>query len=240
MRFFIVLITLGLCLAACGDDPEPVAGKAPPAPAATAPAGTPLPDTAGGTLHAGTTYATRRFSPAIRITPAPGKWAAEIGEQATNFDLALRGIDGQAILAFYRADRVFDPVKGGRTPADMVPAPDDFAAWLRHHPHLETSRPVRVKRLGLEGVRIDIRAVSHPERVPDECGRHAGRCVPMLYDGTDMIFYTYGTYESRVRFYVLELDGGKQLIIEEYFENPSDVKAHRGTLERTLANATMA
>jgi hypothetical protein len=88
-------------------------------------------------------------------------------------------------------------------------------------------------------VRVDVRAVSHPPRVPDDCGRHADRCVPMLYDGTDVLFYTYGTVEARVRFYVLDLPSGGQLVAEEYFENPSDVKTQRPSLEQTLRDTTM-
>ncbi len=239
-RLLIPIVVLGL--AACGESSSKPAPKlaAPASTASEATAGTPFPSSVGGALHAGTTYTTQLFEPRLRVTPAAGKWVAEIGEIETDFSVARRGIHGQAILAFHRVTRVFDPEKGGRTPGDMVPAPDDFAAWLEQHPHLRTSRPVRVKRLGLEGVRIDVRAVSHPPRVPDECGRHADRCVPLLYDGTDMIFYTYGTVESRVRFYVLELDGGDQLVVEEYFENPSDVKTQRRSLERTLADTVMA
>jgi hypothetical protein len=240
MRSLTILGVLVLCLAGCGSDesepaPKPAAKITPDRPAVT-----PFPSAVGGALHAGTAYRTQVFDPPLRITPAPGKWVAEIGEISTDFDIAKTGIHGQAILAFHRVSRVFDPVKGGREVSDMVPAPDDFAAWLEAHPHLKTSRPVRVKRLGLEGVRIDARPVSHPPRVPDECGRHADRCVPVLYDGTDMIFYSYGTVESRVRFYVLELDGGDQLVVEEYFENPSDFKTQRGALEQSLRDTTMA
>jgi hypothetical protein len=240
MRITVLITIALLALAGCGsDDPEPAAK----APAQTTPkplSGTPFPTSVGGTLHAGTTYTTEQFTPHLKITPAPGKWVAEIGELPTDLSVAKRGIRGQAILAFHDVSRVFDPVKGGRTLSDMVPAPDDFAAWLEQHPHLKTSKPVRVKRMGLEGVRIDARAVSHPKRVPDECGRHADRCVPLFYDGTDMIFYTYGTVESRVRFYVLELPQGKQLVVEEYYENPSDVKTQSRSLELTLRDTVMA
>jgi hypothetical protein len=242
MRTTFLVAALALCLAACGDDPAPSrpAAAKPAAATPSAPDGTPFPDAVGGTLHAGTTYTTRAFTPHLEITPPPGKWVAEIGEIETDLSVAKRGIKGQAILAFHLPARVFDPKQGGVDPGDMVPAPDDFAAWLEAHPHLKASRPVRVKRLGLEGVRIDVRAVSHPPKVPEDCGRHADRCVPVLYDGTDTVFYTYGTVESRVRFYVLELDGGRQLVVEEYFENPSDFKTQLKSLEDTLADTRMA
>lgn len=239
MRIAFVLTLLAVAGAGCGsEDPKPA--PEPSAPAATAPAGTPFPSGTGASLHAGTTYTTQLFEPKLEITPAPGKWVAEIGEIETDLSVAKRGIRGQAILAFHRITGVFDPRQGGEIPGDRAPAPDDFAAWLEAHPHLKASRPQRVKRVGLEGVRIDVRAVSHPPKVPNECGRHADRCVPVFYDGTDMVFYTYGTVESRVRFYVLELEGGDQLVVEEYFENPSDRRSELGSLERTLRATRLA
>jgi hypothetical protein len=238
MRSSLLIAVAAVALAACGEQDKKSAAK--PAADPIRQSGTPFPTSVGGSLHAGTTYTTEVFDPHIKITPAPGKWVAEVGELETDFSVAKRDIKGQAILAFHRVSRVFDAEKGGREVSDMVPAPDDFAAWLEQHPHLDAGKPKRVTRLGLQGVRIDVRAVSHPPKVPDECGRHADRCVPLIYDGTDVIFYTYGTVESRVRFYVLELDGGDQLVVEEYFENPEDFQTERHSLERTLSDAATA
>ena len=197
----------------CGDDdpgePGPRATTT-----ATGTAGRPFPTGDVTPLESGVTYTTRRFTPPLQITTTDEPWIAETGDRPNDFSLALDVPRGQAILGFHRAKLVVDPRRGAEKPGDRVPGPRDFAAWLRTHPHLRTTRPVPTTALGLRGVRIDVTVRSAPGRVPDDCGKFVGVCVALLHDGFDWALYPE---DSKARFLVLD-QGGRQLIIDEWVQ----------------------
>ena len=109
-------------------------------------------------------------------------------------------VDSSA-LAFHHMTQVFDPAKGGKTPGDAVAGPDDFAAWLTGHPHLNATTPKPVEALGLKGVSIDVRVKSSQPRRYKDCGKVQGECVVMFVGKIEPI--VYGSL-SFGRFYVLE------------------------------------
>jgi hypothetical protein len=165
-------------------------------------------------LEAHKTYTTHRFTPTLRFTLGGGSWMVENRESPTDFSIALEMPSTlAATIGWHRVTRVFDPVKGGVLPRDLVPFHGDFANWLTHHPRLRTSTPERVTIAGLTGVRVDVTSKSQPPRVPRDCGKAGPRCVPVFYDGQDTLTYARG---DRGRLTVLALPEGGQLVMEEF------------------------
>jgi hypothetical protein len=191
-------------------------------------------------LTSGKTYTTAVFQPAIRFRLPPGKWGSEAGDSPRHFAIAStappKGI-GQAIIEAHRVDRVFDPRRGGRIPADEVPLRGGFADWLRHHPRLRTTRPRRVRLLGLGGVQIDVAARNSPPRVPEDCGKVGPHCVPLLWDGIDNISYSAW---NRGRFIVLSRPQGGELVIEEFVEPETRFAAGLRLLRPLLQSLQLA
>jgi hypothetical protein len=175
-------------------------------------------------LKSGKTYVSRVFKPSLRFTVPAGSWVTEVGDNAPSFSIAAvnpRPPLTQAILAVHRVKSVFDAVRGGKRPGDVVPLHGDFATWLRRHPHLVTTAPKRVAMFGLPGVQLDVTARSSPPVVPEDCGKVGPGCVPLLYDGRDFVFYAKTT---KGRFTVLNLPGGGQLVVERFAEFTADRK----------------
>jgi hypothetical protein len=202
-------------------------------------AGTPLPGDFTP-LKAGETYRTRKFRPVVEITPEAGlSWTTQTGDSPEHLSVALEDsqpID-QAIVALHRVDRVYDPRKGGVIPGDQVPFDGDFADWLTGHPRLRTTRPRNTELAGLHGVRVDLVGTkSSPARVPGDCGKVGAGCVPLFHDGLDPVLYAEG---PRGRFIVLELDGGQQLVVEEFVEPASRFRQGLKALGPTLDSITL-
>ena len=198
----------------CGgnDSSEPV--SAPPPPATTTAAENPLPGFQTP-LEAGTTYTTGQFQPAVRITvPADGQWMTEVGDTPEHFSILTERDFGQAIIALHRITRVYDPSKGGLEPGDTVPLVGGFAEWLAGHPHLQITDTQPVQVLGTGAVQIDFETRGSPPKTPDQfCGHAGDNCVPLYYDGLDTI--AYGD-QVKGRFIVVPLEGGRELVIEEF------------------------
>jgi hypothetical protein len=226
-------LVLALTLAACGSDDEdaaPVASKTP------APAGTPFPESDRVFLKSGVTYTTRKFQPSLAITPGKGEWAAEVGDRPDHFAMALDVTRGQAILGFHRMTRVIDPGAGATIPGDTVEGPADFAEWLTAHPHLKATKPEPASLLGLEGVRLDIRTKSSPEKLPDECGKVDPPCVPLFFDDFEIV--NYGS-DWKGRLYVLD-QGERQLVVEQAIQPPGKFAAAVRQLDAQLAAVELA
>ena len=220
-----------LLLPACGSKDEPKA-------AATASV-TPFPTIDRADLTAGTTYTTQQFKPNITLTLPAGEWTAVGADSPDHLEIEPTvedPVDSSAI-AFHHMTQVFDPKTGGKTPGDAVAGPDDFAQWLTDHPHLKTTRPEPVEALGLKGVSIDVRVKSSQTRKYKDCGKVAGDCVVMFVGKIEPIVYGSASFG---RFYVLEQPDGKQLVVEQYVEPASALKAQRPAFEAILASATTA
>jgi hypothetical protein len=206
-------LVLVLALAACGSDDKP---KSTGASKPSAPAGTPFPTGDMWPLQSGTTYTTRKFQPSLSITPGKGKWMAEVGDRPDHLATALDVTRGQAIIGFHHMTKVMDPDAGGKIPGDAVEGPADFAEWLTAHPRLVATKPKPASLLGLEGVTVDITAKSSPKRIPDDCGKFEPPCVPLFYDGFEIVSYG-GDWKGR--FYVLD-QGERQLVVEQAIQPP--------------------
>ena len=221
-------------LGGCGDADEGVTPTADTKPHRTAAKLTPYPTNDERPVESGVTYTTAQFRPHLAITVRPGAWVAETGDRPDHVSIARDIGRGQAILAFHHMTRVFDPRRGGETPGEQVAGPSDFAAWLVAHPHLRTTRPVAVERLGMRGLKIEVTTRSSAERTPDACLKLAAPpCVALFHDGFDFAVYPS---DARTRFYVLGKPGD-QLVVEEWVE-PTALFTHQVcVLERQL-NAT--
>ena len=172
-------------------------------------------------LQSGVTYTTRKFQPSLSITPGAGKWMAEGADRTDHIALALDVTRGQGIIAFHHMTRVIDPDAGATIPGETVEGPADFAEWLTAHPHLKATKPKPASLLGLEGVRVDIETKSSPKKLPDDCGKFEPPCVPLFFDGFEIVSYG-GDWKGR--FYVLD-QGERQLIVEQAVEPTRKFKA---------------
>ena len=213
-RRSVVAIVFASVLAAggcAGEETKPSPQVTPP-PAAEA--SNPLPGDFTP-LEGGTTYTTRNFKPAVRITPPErGPWTTDVGDTPEHFSIEAEFAFGQAGLAVHRITRVYDPKAGGAEPGDMVPFEGGFAAWLTEHPHLRTTKPQPVELLGRSAVQIDLTTRSSPPRIPpQDCGHVGANCVPLFWDGLNQI--VYGKL-NKGRFIVVPLDDGGQLVVEQY------------------------
>ena len=189
-------------------------------------------------LESGKTYTTTRFRPTLRIKVQPGEWIAGTADRPDHLTVEREVDRGDAILAFHHFTKVFDPRKGGVKPGDMVDGPRDVVRWLRTHPHLRTTAPVAVTRLGLRGVRMDVLVRSSPPRVPRDCGKvtgGTGDCVALFHDGFDFAVYPE---TGRSRFYVLGRPG-EQLVVELSAMPKARFASRVKMLERQLDGVTI-
>jgi hypothetical protein len=233
MRLPALLLVAAAALlpAACGSKPEPKRAANPAA------AVTPYPSIDRADLAAGTTYTTRRFKPNITFTVPEGEWLATGADSGDHIEIepTVKDPVDDATLAFHHMTRVFDPETGGREPGDAVAGPDDFAAWLTHHPHLRTTTPKPVEALGLKGVSIDVRTKSAQARQYKDCGKVGEKCVVMFISKVEPV--VYGS-KSFGRFYVLQQADGKQLVVEQAVEPASAFKAQKPAFDAVLGSAT--
>jgi hypothetical protein len=240
----IHLMGLLACIAVtsvgCGDDDETATPARTTSSVTTAAAGdTPFPEADGAELVAGKAYTTRKFQPALTITPSSGEWKAYEADDPDHIALEPRVDDpvDLSTLAFHHMTKVFDPEKGGTIPGDAIDAPDDFAKWLTDHPHLKTTQPKPVEALGLKGVSVDVRVKSAMRRVPADCGKVGGKCVVLFLSKIEPVIYGETGFG---RFYVLEQPDGKELVVEQFVEPASAFKAQREQFEATLDSAKLA
>ena len=233
MRRLGLTLAAVLLLAACGGDGE--AGSKPEPTVAV----TPFPSIDMADLVPGTTYTTRQFKPNLRLTLPAGEWKAVGADSRDHVEIeptVKDPVDSSAI-AFHHMTQVFDPAAGGTMPGDAVAGPDDFAKWLTDHPHLKATKPEPVEALGLRGVSIDVRVRSSQPRQYKDCGKVEGECVVMFVGKVEPI--VYGS-KSFGRFYVLEQPDGKELVVEQYVEPASALKAQSPAFEAVLDSATLA
>ncbi len=231
-----VVAVLALAAGGCGGEAtEPSATTTRP-PAAEA--STPLPGDFSP-LEAGTTYTTRKFKPALRITPPErGRWATDVGDTPEHFSIEAEFEFGQAGLAVHRITRVYDPKTGGVEPGDMVPFRGDFAAWLAGHPHLRTSKSQPVEVLGRSAIQLDISTRSSPSRIPpQDCGHVGANCVPLFWDGLDTIMYGK---RVKGRFIVVPLEGGGQVVVEQFADPAAEFGRALAALRSTLESLELA
>ena len=222
-----------LVLASCGSDDEPAAEQA------AKPSVTPFPTIDRADLEVGTTYTTQQFKPNITLTLPEGEWIAAGADSPDHVEIEPTPQDpvDASALAFHHMTQVFDPEQGGVTPGDAVAGPDDFAAWLTGHPHLKATKPKPVEALGLKGVAIDVRVKSSQPRRYKDCGKVEGECVVMFVGKVEPI--VYGS-KSLGRFFVLEQPDGKELVVEQYIEPASALKAQQPAFDALLESATTA
>jgi hypothetical protein len=237
MRYpaLVLVATMALLPIACGSGKDPKRTAS----AAADPAVTPYPSIDRADLAAGTTFTTRRFKPNITFTVPAGEWLATGADSADHIEIepTVKDPVDDATLAFHHMTRVFDPETGGREPGDAVAGPDDFAAWLTHHPHLRTTTPKPVEALGLKGVSIDVRTRSAQPRQYKDCGKVGEKCVVMFISKIEPV--VYGS-KSFGRFYVLQQPDGKQLVVEQAVEPASAFKAQSPAFDAVLESATTA
>jgi hypothetical protein len=229
----LALALATLLVAACGSDDEPAADKD------AKPAVTPFPTIDRADLTPATTYTTQQFKPEITLTMPDGEWIAAGADSPDHVEIEPTPQDpvDSSALAFHHMTQVFPPETGGTEPGDAVPGPDDFAAWLTGHPHLRATKAKPVEALGLKGVAIDVRVKSSQPRRYKDCGKVLGECVVMFVGKIEPI--VYGS-QSLGRFYVLEQPDGKELVVEQYVEPASALKAQQPAFDALLASATAA
>ena len=187
-------------------------------------------------LRSGVAYTTRKFLPALSITPGEQEWIAEVGDRPDHLAIALDVTRGQGVLGFHHMTRVIDADAGATIPGDAVEGPADFAEWLTAHPHLTASKPKPASRLGLEGVRVDIEPKSSPKKVPDGCGKVDPPCVPLFFDEFEIVIY--GS-DWKGRFYILD-QGERQLVIEQAVQPPGKFEAVVRQLDAQLEAVELA
>jgi len=205
-----------LALAGCGGDGSPATPRGPQAAVKSEHA---MPTTPDSPLIAGLRYVSKEFRSGLTLTLPDGAWVG----QDTPAGITMRYLPPapirQGILSVNHITKVFDPRRGGRTIADAVPAPPDFATWLERHPRLTASKPVAVTLDGLHGVQVDVTPKSFPARHPAECDPPEELpCLPVWFAERDGVVYPENT---KTRFLVLDDDQGRQLVVEA-FADPAD------------------
>jgi hypothetical protein len=230
----LLLAVLAALVAGCGGD-----DKKTDTPVVVKPGLTPFPSVDRADLEPGRKYTTQQFKPSITLKIPEGDWIAAGADSADHVEIEPTPEDpvDSSALAFHHMIQVFDPATGGVTPGDAVPGPDDFAAWLTGHPHLKATKPKPVEALGLKGVAIDVRVKSSQPRRYKDCGKVLGDCVVMFVGKVEPI--VYGS-KSLGRFYVLEQPDGKELVVEQYVEPASALKAQQPAFDAILESARVA
>lgn len=224
-RWFALVAVL---LCGCGGEP---ADGADPGGAAAWPAAT------FAELEPGREYVTKRFKPSVRLTLPEGIWKTT-GDNPDHLEIEPEAVDpiNDAGIGFHSVTRVFDAAKGGVVPGDAQPGPEDFAAWLKAHPHLRTTAPKPVEMLGLKGVTIDARVKSSQPRQYRDCGKYHGDCVVLMIGAIEP-----SVMGSRVlgRFHVLERPEGGQLLVEYWAQPARAAEAPFAVFDEILAGASL-
>lgn len=236
---FLMLFVFAAAPAGCGggDDDAPGRPTTAAVTTAVAPPAPPL-DAERAKLRASKTYTTRFFRPSLTFAAGPGTWSVEHRDTSSDVSI-VADLPRVAVasIGWHRVTRVFDPVRGGVAPSDQVALEGSFVTWLRRHPHLRVTRPVPVTVAGLDGVRVDVRSRSQPPRVPSDCGKAGPRCVPVFYDGQDVLTYARG---DRGRFTVLKLPDGGELVVEQFASPGTALPKVLAITRRTLASLAVA
>jgi len=215
---------------ACGEDKKESSAAKPKQPAAAR--GVALPDSSArpATLVAGKRYSPAIFRPRMSFVLPENRW--ETAEPESERSLAIRLAAPQptrrAILAFVRVERVFDPQKGGRTAADGVAAPKDFADWLERHPRLKSEPAVSVEVGGALGRQVDVTVRQAPQRCETPDGPQP--CLRLYLSGDVPIEFGKG---DRLRYMVLDV-GGEQLVVELYISPGQRFEAVLPDLEAAI------
>ena len=233
-----VAVLSALVLSACGSDDEPSA-RSQSASATPANAAKPFPTVEFAELTPGTAYRSQSFKPRFTLTLPDGEWSVVGGRNPDHLELEPEVIDpvDDAGIGFHHMTQVFDPDQGGETPADAIPGPDDFAAWLTEHPHLKTTEPEPVEAMGLEGVSIDVTVRSGQRRLYKDCGKVAvKRCVVMFIGAIEPVVYGE---QSKARYYVLDQSDGKQLVVEMWVDPIKAFDEQVKVFEKIVAAATL-
>lgn len=234
MRALIPMLAV-LAIAGCGGGED-----APKKAAAPKPSITPFPTVDFADVKPGVEYTTQAFEPAIRITIPEGEWKAESADKPDHIEIVVDADPPvqTAGIGFHHMTKVFPPEKGGVIPGDAVDGPDDFAAWLTSHPHLNASEPEPVEALGLKGVSVDVTVRSSQPRKYKDCGKVEGpHCVVMYVGGIEPL--VYGSQTS-ARFLVLEQPDGGELVVEQFAEPRRAFKKVSGILDEAVAGASLA
>ena len=222
------LAVLLLVLAGCGGDEEKAS--------APKPSITPFPTVTFADLKPGVEYTVETFDPSFEITVPEGRWkAASATADHVELELDAEPPVQTAGLAFHHMTQVF-PVEGGELPGDATEAPEDFAAWLTSHPHLETTEPEPVEALGLKGVSVDVTVKSSSPKKYRDCGKYEGHCVVMFVGGVEPYVMGSGSF---TRFLVLEQPDGKELVVEQWAEPGKAFDKIAPVLEDALASASL-
>jgi hypothetical protein len=210
----VLVVACMLGLSACGSGIKSATTTAPKVtPASVAKL---MPKFVDQPLTPGQVYRPRAFSPALTFKLPDAGWTSDLSPSG---HVGIRLLVGPPVewstFGIHRMDRVFDPIRGGRTAADAKPAPPDFAAWLEHHPRLQASRPVDITIGGAKGVQIDIVPKSYPRARPDECDQGPSpQCLPLFTVGNEPIVYPKG---SKTRMYIVDVKG-KQVVFEVFVD----------------------
>ncbi len=99
--------------------------------------------------------------------------AQATGVQLLRAELPSNGLS----IMMLQPGRVVDPGKDWDEDRNVLPFPENFPAWLSHHPNLNTVSSAPTTIAGLSGTQVDTIVASVPERNPwPPCGG----CVPLI------------------------------------------------------------
>ena len=232
MRALVALLTV-LVIAGCGGDDEPARTTEAPKSSVT-----PFPTVTFADLKPGVEYTAEAFEPPFRITLPEGEWkAASATADHVEIETGPNPPVQLAALGFHHMTQVFPAAEGGEIPGDATEAPEDFAAWLTSHPHLDATEPEPVEALGLQGVAVDVTVKSAQPQKYKDCGKVEGECVVMFVGGVET--YVYGS-ETKARFLVLEQPDGRELVVEMAVEPRRAFSKQVKVFEEALASASLA
>ena len=142
-------------------------------------------DVRDGPLPVGT-YSATGFAPSLSFSVPEGwnattdiGWANE-GEVQTAISVLLQKVDDPAVNIFFvhpEPGRVIDGWKEWDERRNIVPFPDDLAAWVDDHPHLDLRRVEDTTLGGAAGRAIDLRVASvQQQNLPPMCSD----CLPIM------------------------------------------------------------
>ena len=131
-------------------------------------------------------YSATGFAPSLSFSVPEGwnattdiGWANE-SEVQTATSILIQDADDPAVnILFVHPDpgRVIDGWKDWDERRNIVPFPDDLAAWIEDHPHLELRRVRATSLGGVAGTAIDLRVASvQQQNLPPMCGD----CLPIM------------------------------------------------------------
>lgn len=148
-------------------------------------------------------YATSRFRPGFALSVNSESWRIEHDRprdlvlHTGSACCGLNANDRTGILAFLRPSAVYSP--GG----SLLGVPADFVDWLRHNPHLRSSRPTRVVIGGEAGAQLDISFAS---------ATVLGGCAHLLRVSFGVVRLCRG---ERARVAIVKVTGKQLLIVTQ-------------------------